>query len=118
MTGQNVRGTLLAVLIGAIMAAAVIFLSPTAKANPEQDYIYYALLEGNGFSITDPQVMKRNAQILCAEMERGTDWRLTVARLMSEGNYTLDESTTILAAAIIAYCPHTAPPEMTGQQVA
>lgn len=118
MTSQNVRGTLLAVLIGAIMAAAVIFLAPTAKANPEQDYIYYALLEGNGFTITDPQVMKRNAQILCAELDSGTDWRVTIARLMSEGNYTLDESATILTAAIIAYCPYNAPPEMTGQQVA
>lgn len=118
MNANTVRGILLAILIGAVMVAGVIIASPKAHATPEQDYIYYALLEGNGFRISDPQVMKRNAQIVCADLYSGTNWRVVMARIMSEANHTVDESATIVAAAVIAYCPEMTPPEFLDSQVA
>lgn len=118
MNANTVRGLFLAMLIGAAMVAGVLIVAPKAKATPEQDYIYYALLEGNGFRISDPQVMKRNAQIVCADLYSGTNWRVVMARIMSEANHTVDEASTILAAAVIAYCPEMTPPELSNEQVA
>lgn len=112
MNTQTVRGLLLSLVIGALMAAGVLFAAAAAKATPERDYVYYSVLHNNGFTIYSPQVMKRNAQIVCAQLAAGYDWRLVVTKIMSEADYDLDSAALIASAAIVAYCPEHTPAEL------
>lgn len=104
MTSQTVRGLLLSLLIGAAMVAGVLLAAPS-KATPEQDYIYFALLEDNGLNVTSPTKAKATASAVCNELAAGTNWRLILTQLMSGGDWDLDTATTVFAAAVIAYCP-------------
>lgn len=118
MNVQTIRGLLLSVMIGALMAAGILFASAAAKASPEQDYTYYSILHNNGFTIYSPQTMKRNAQIVCAQLGAGYDWRLVVTKIMSEADYDLDSAALIASAAIVAYCPEHTPAELRQGTVA
>ena len=111
MATQTVRGLLLAALIGALMAAGVILTMPEAGADTQQDYTYYALLEDAGITVTSPRQAKLVAAAVCAELAAGTDWRLIVTHIMTEGDFDLTTSSSIVAAALVAYCPQLQPEE-------
>ena len=117
MNTQTIRGLLLSIAIGALMAAGILFASASAKATTEQDYLYYALLEDGGFTIMSPQTMKRNAQIVCSQLSAGTDWRLVVTDIMTDADYDLDTAALIAASAITAYCPENTPADLQPQTV-
>lgn len=108
MTRTNVRGLLYSLLIGGIMAAGVL-LAPHAKATPDQDYVYFSLLEGNGLKVTTPSTAKATAAAICNNLAAGTSWRMILTELMNGGDWDLDTATTVFAAAVIAYCPELEP---------
>lgn len=108
MNAQNVRGLLLSMLIGASMVAGVL-LAAQAKATPEQDYVYFSLLENNGMTVTSPSKAKAVGRAVCTELAAGNPWRLVVTELMDGGDWDLDSASTVFAAAVTAYCPSLAP---------
>lgn len=93
-------------------------LAPAANATPEQDYIYFSLLENNGFHITRPTVAKQNADIVCSTLRAGTSWRIVMTRIMDEADYDLDTAALIMTASLVAYCPDATPAELQTQAVA
>jgi hypothetical protein len=109
MSKTNLRGLLYSLLIGAFMAAGVLIAAPQAKADPEQDYVYFSLLEGNGMSVTSPAAAKATAAAICNALSSGTDWRMVITELMNGGDWDVDSATTVFAAAVIAYCPQLEP---------
>lgn len=109
MKSETVRGLLLSVLIGAAMAAGIMLTAPHAKATPEQDYTYYSLLESNGLTVLSPSNAKLTATAICNELAAGNSWRVILTELMNLGDWTLDDATTVFAAAVIAYCPELKP---------
>ena len=52
----------------------------------------------------DPPGARAQGLAACADMALGSNWSMTVTKLMNIG-YTLGEASTILAAATVAYCP-------------
>lgn len=104
MSAMTVRGLLLAILIGAAMVVGVLLAAPS-KANSEQDYIYFSLLEDNGMTIKSPAAAKQLAYAICGDLERGRDWRLIVTDVMNGADWTSNDASTVVAAAIVAYCP-------------
>lgn len=118
MTRMNVRGLLLAFLIGAAMAAGVILTTPQAKADSQQDYVYYSLLENNGMHITSPARAKELGLLICQELNQGRSWRLVVTDIMTGADFDLDSATTVVASAIIAYCPAQNPNGQANSKVA
>lgn len=109
MTAQTVRGVLLSLLIGALMAAGILVSAGLAKADTAQDYQFFALLEDAGITVTSPRNAKLAAAAICGELAAGNDWRLIVTEIMTTADFDLDTSSTIVAAAITAYCPSLAP---------
>lgn len=108
MNATNIRGMLLAMLIGAAMVAGVLLAAPS-RATTEQDYTYISLLENNGVEVTAPQDAIFTARIICNELDAGRNWRLVMTELMTAADFDLDTASTIMAAAIIAYCPQNDP---------
>lgn len=104
MNATNIRGMLLSMLIGAAMVAGVLLAAPS-EATTEQDYNFFAMLEGNGVEVTAPQDAIYAARIICNELDSGRNWRLVMTELMTVGDFDLDTASTIMAASIIAYCP-------------
>lgn len=104
MSAMTIRGLLLAMLIGAAMIFGVLLAAPS-KATSEQDYIYFSLLENNGMDITSPAAAKEVAAAICSELARGRDWRLVVTEVMNGADWGVDDASTVVAAAIVAYCP-------------
>lgn len=118
MTRTNVRGLLLAFLIGALMAAGVILTTPQAKADSQQDYIYFSLLENNGMHITSPSAAKELGLLICRDLIGGRSWRLIVTDIMTGADFDLDSATTVVASAIVAYCPAQSPNGQANSKVA
>lgn len=114
MNAMNVRGMLLAILIGAAMVAGVLLAAPS-RATTEQDYTYFSLLESNGVEVTAPQDAIYTARIICNELDAGRNWRLVMTELMTAADFDLDMASTIMAAAIIAYCPQHDPTQEQGR---
>ena len=108
MNATTARGMLLATLIGAAMIAGVLLAAPS-EATTEQDYMYFSLLESNGVDVTGPQDAIYTARIICNELDSGRPWRLVLTELMTAADFDLDTASTILAAAVLAYCPHNDP---------
>lgn len=92
-------------LIAALMAAGVLLAAGDADADTQQDYTFYSILESNGVTVTSPKNAKLAAAAICAELAAGTDWRLIVTTLMTEGDFDLNTASTIVSASITAYCP-------------
>lgn len=87
-------------------------IAAPANATPEQDYVYFSILEDNGYHITSPVIAKRNAAIVCSTLRSGTPWRLVMTRIMAEADHDVDAAAVVLAASIVAYCPDQMPPEL------
>lgn len=104
MNPNTVRGLLCSTLIGATMTAAILYTTPYAKADTNQDYLYYSMLENNGFTIASPQTMKHNAQKICADLQT-RDWRMVATDFMTDTDYDLDTTSLVIVAATTAYCP-------------
>jgi len=117
MSKDNIRGTLLAILIGALMAAGVL-TAGTAKADSQQDYAYIQILESQGFHVTNPGIAKNNARIICNELASGRYWKLIVTDLMTETDSDLQSAVIQFAAAVTAYCPSLDPLPATRGQTA
>lgn len=109
MTKTNVRGMLYSLLIGGLMVAGVLLTAPHAKATPEQDYMYYSLLENNGLRVTSPVQAKNTATIICNMLSSGDDWRLILTQMMTGADWDVDTATTVFAAAVTVYCPDLKP---------
>lgn len=107
MNAHNIRGYLAAVLIGAAMVAGVLLACP-AKASPEQDYQYFALLERQGLTVTNRTQAKATAYSVCNALAAGTNWRPILRQLMS-GDLDLDSAATVFATAVTVYCPELEP---------
>lgn len=119
MTSQNIRGTLLAILIGALMAAGVLIAGAgTARADSQQDYTYIQLLESQGFHVTNPGIAKSNAQIICSELAGGRFWKLIVTDIMTETDSDLQSAAIQFAAAVYVYCPQLDPLPTPGGKTA
>jgi hypothetical protein len=95
-------------LISGVLAAAAIGLAAPANANPGQDYVYYSTLQNLGFTMWNPPLMRSQGIGVCADMIAGNNWRITMTKLMNTG-YTFADSTTIMVAAVTAYCPAYSP---------
>ena len=108
MTTQTIRGLLLSIIISALMVAGVLAAS-NAKADPQQDYVYFSLLEGEGLEITDPYKAKSTAYTVCNELADGMGWRLILAALMTAGDWDVDTAAKVFAAAVTVYCPSLKP---------
>ncbi|MGH3960839.1 DUF732 domain-containing protein [Mycobacterium sp.] len=91
------------ILAIAVLAVAVGLAAP-AHADPTQDYVYYSNLQNLGMVIWNPPAMRTQGLGACQDMAIGTNWRITITKLMNIG-YTFNEAAMILAAATAAYCP-------------
>lgn len=119
MSVQTVRGMLLSMLIGAAMVAGVL-LASNAKATPDQDYEYFALLQNEGMQITSPSKAKAVAYAVCNELRAGNNWRLIITELMNGGDWDFDTAATVFSVAVVVYCPSLTPAELdsSGSKVA
>ena len=104
MSLSNVRGYLFGLLTAFAVTATGLATAGTAHADVAQDYAFYSTLEEIGFHMWDPPGARAQGLAACADMALGSNWRMTVTKLMNIG-YTLDEASMMLGAATVAYCP-------------
>lgn len=117
MSKDNIRGILLSVLIGALMAAGVL-TAGNAKADSQQDYEYLQILESQGFHVTNPGIAKDNARIICSQLASGRYWKLIVTDIMTETDSDVQSAVVQFAAAVTVYCPSLDPLPTAGGQTA
>lgn len=117
MSKDNIRGILLSILIGGLMAAGVL-TAGSAKADSQQDYAYIQILESQGFHVTNPGVAKNNARIICSQLASGRFWKLIVTDIMTETDSDLQTAVIQFAAAVTVYCPSLDPLPANGGKVA
>lgn len=117
MSKDNIRGILLSILIGALMAAGVL-TAGSARADSQQDYTYLQILESQGFHVTNPSIAKSNARIICNQLASGRYWKFIVTDLMTETDSDLQSAVIQFAAAVTVYCPSLDPLPAAGGQTA
>lgn len=111
MTRSTVRGLLMSMLIGAAMVAGVL-LAGNAKATPDQDYEYFALLQNEGLVITSPAKAKAVGYAVCNELRAGQNWRIIMTELMNGGDWDSDTAATVFSISVVVYCPNLVPAEL------
>lgn len=112
MTRINLIGILLSALLGAAMAAGVLLTAPQAKADQQQDYEYFTILEQQGLVVTNHYRAKYAAQAICSELDSGTPWRSILKTIMETADWNLDSAASLFAVAVTVYCPSLSPAEL------
>lgn len=109
------RPPLLTVAAGIIAAIAALLLADPAKADPDQDYTFYAALAQQDIEVANPPAARLLGIQTCNELRSGTSWRITATKLMNQG-LTLPQSLAVLNAAVAAYCPDRMPAESRSRE--
>lgn len=97
-----------ATLTGALVAGAAalaVAAAPTAAATPTQDATFLSLISSHGLSFKSSDVAIAEGKAVCDVLDDGYSLVSTVAaveNLMPVGH---DGALTVVAAAIVSYCP-------------
>lgn len=108
--GRKTRPPLPLIAAGIWAVVTALFLADPAKADPDQDYTFYAALAQQDIEVANPPAARLLGIQTCNELRSGTSWRITATKLMNQG-LTLPQSLAVLNAAVAAYCPDRMPAE-------
>lgn len=100
------------VLTAILISAAGLATAAPSSATPDQDYLYFSLLEDNGLHVTVPSKAKNLAYAICDDLGNGRPWRLIISDIMSGADWTLNDASTLFGAATLSYCPSLIPAEI------
>lgn len=99
-----IRATIAAAAIGAAIGTAA-----QASATPSQDGTYLQLLTSHGLTYGSADAAIRQGHAVCNALDNGTSIGTVIRVVENTLSLTLDQTSWMMAASVVAYCPWNIP---------
>lgn len=91
--------------LAALTAALAIAAAPTAAATPGQDATFLSLITNNGLAFKSADIAIAEGKAVCGTLDDGHSLVSTVQAVQTVMALDNDGAVTVVAAAVVAYCP-------------
>jgi len=93
-------------IVAALFTALGLWFAAPAEGTPQQDAQYLYLLNEAGISYTSADSAISVAQWVCLQLARGSSLgEVGVTVYLNAPYLSVDESASVVAAAVVTYCP-------------
>jgi hypothetical protein len=106
----------IAVVVGVIFIMVGVMLASTGIARADvNDDAFISTLEDEGIGFPSREYAIEGGHAICEELAGGKDWTEVVGEIVDVSQLGEDGASFLVGAAMGAYCPEEAPPELLPQ---